>query len=142
MPSISVMTSLAPIAAALAIVLLVLLAPLTLRALLAVRRERQRGEQLEARLAAMERDRRASCGAQARAGDRLLALEQQVRMLVHGQTQLEMKTPATESYRHAISLVERGASTDELVSSCGLARGEAELVHLLHATSGTQSDAA
>lgn len=102
---------------------------------LALRRERAARVALEARVASLEGDHRVLCAAQARVGDRLLEVEQQVRGLLQGQTQLEMKAPATESYRHAISLVERGASTDELVSSCGLARGEAELVHLIHAAS-------
>ncbi len=102
---------------------------------LALVRERRARAALESRLVSLERDHRAACGAEAAVGDRLLAVEQQVRTLVRGQTQLEMKAPATESYRHAITLVERGASTEELVSRCGLARGEAELVHLIHATS-------
>jgi predicted ATPase len=104
-------------------------------ALAAFVHERRARLALERRLDTVERDHRAALGAQAQAGDRLLEVERQVRTLVHGQTQLEMKAPVGESYRHAITLVERGASTDELVSRCGLARGEAELVHLIHAAS-------
>lgn len=105
----------------------------------ALAHERRARATLARRIESLERDHRAACGAEAEVGDRLLEVEQQVRALVHGQTQLEMKAPASESYRHAITLVERGASTEDLVSRCGLARGEAELVHLIHAAAAARA---
>jgi uncharacterized protein DUF2802 len=43
---------------------------------------------------------------------------------------------ATPGYQIAIRLAKSGASCDELVSNCGLARGEAELLQRLHGGSG------
>ena len=36
------------------------------------------------------------------------------------------------SYEHAIHLVQKGADVNDLVNSCGLSQGEADLVNLLH----------
>ncbi len=36
------------------------------------------------------------------------------------------------SYEHAIHLVQKGVDVNELVSTCGLSQGEADLVNLLH----------
>jgi len=41
-------------------------------------------------------------------------------------------TTMTPGYQVAISLARSGASREELMSGCGLSRGEAELVHRLH----------
>jgi uncharacterized protein DUF2802 len=38
----------------------------------------------------------------------------------------------TPGYQVAIRLARSGASREELMSGCGLSRGEAELVHRLH----------
>jgi hypothetical protein len=38
----------------------------------------------------------------------------------------------TPGYQVAIRLARSGASREELISGCGLSRGEAELVHRLH----------
>lgn len=80
----------------------------------------------------LERDLRALCTTASRAGDRLLKVEQETRKLMERQDQVEMRAPTTGHFQHAIALVQRGASTEDLVANCGLARGEAELLHLLH----------
>jgi Protein of unknown function (DUF2802) len=41
-------------------------------------------------------------------------------------------TTVTPGYQVAIRLARSGASREELMSGCGLSRGEAELVHRLH----------
>ncbi len=62
----------------------------------------------------------------------LTHLEQQVQHLSGRQNQLELRDPVRQTYEPAIRMVRRGADVEELVSSCGLARGEAELITMLH----------
>lgn len=59
-------------------------------------------------------------------------LERQMQHLSGRQNQLELRDPITQTYEPAIRLVRKGADVEELVSTCGLARGEAELIMMLH----------
>jgi|GEM_PF-6323306 len=90
------------------------------------------------RVAQLERDLRASCAAQARAGDRLIATERELRRIAGGQSRLEMRAPAGGSYRQAVSLASHGADIDELIESCGLTRAEAELLGRVHGGQASQ----
>jgi len=87
---------------------------------------------LQGRVAQLERDWRALCTAQAQAGDRLVIAERELRRIAGGQSRLEMRAPSAGSYRQAASLASHGAGIDELVETCGLARGEAELLSRVH----------
>lgn len=64
--------------------------------------------------------------------DRIAQLERQVQHLSRRQNQLELRDPVTQTYEPAIRMVRKGADVEELVSTCGLARGEAELIMMLH----------
>ncbi len=63
---------------------------------------------------------------------RLTDLEQQLRLLEQRQDQSGLGQPADGAYKMAIKLARRGAAVDDLVLTCGLSRGEAELVFRLH----------
>ncbi|MFZ0257192.1 MAG: DUF2802 domain-containing protein [Gammaproteobacteria bacterium] len=67
--------------------------------------------------------------------ERLRTTERRVREVMERQNRLEMMAPSTERFKHGIALVQRGASAEELMATCGLARGEAELLYLLHRSS-------
>lgn len=71
-------------------------------------------------------------GALHRQGIRLQALERQMQGVIDRQNRLDMRAPSGERFKHAIALVQRGASADEIMSTCGLAREEAQLMCLLH----------
>ena len=60
----------------------------------------------------------------------LAHLEQRAHLLTRRQDQLEMKEPATQSYRQASKMMNKGAELEEVIADCGIARGEAELVAL------------
>lgn len=66
------------------------------------------------------------------AGRRQLAVERDIDQLRHRQDQLELRMADAQSYGQAEQLVKRGAGMEELISSCGLSRGEAELVMRMH----------
>lgn len=62
---------------------------------------------------------------------RLAELERQLRQIGEQQK----RPDARETHPHyepAIRLARKGADVDDLVATCGLARGEAELIALLH----------
>jgi hypothetical protein len=67
--------------------------------------------------------------------ERLGMTERRVREAMERQDRLEMMAPSTERFRHAIALVQRGAGAEELMATCRLPRGEAELLYLLHRSS-------
>ena len=63
---------------------------------------------------------------------RLMQLERQ---LAGANTQHEKPAPAApigQAYEVAVNLVRKGADTDELMETCGLSRGEAELISGLY----------
>ncbi|MDO9372443.1 MAG: DUF2802 domain-containing protein [Gammaproteobacteria bacterium] len=71
----------------------------------------------------------------------LAHLEQQVQHLSGRQNQLELRDPVRQTYEPAIRMVRKGADVEELVSTCGLARGEAELIMMLHRNAAITGEA-
>lgn len=113
-------------------VLVAVLALAQIYQLLAIRRLRRRLHVREDQTARQHDDFAALCKASVGAGDHLVRLEQQVRRLTERQDQMEMRTGGDRPYTQAIQMVQRGASVADLVSRCGLTRGEAELIAMLH----------
>jgi hypothetical protein len=83
------------------------------------------------RLKQMEQELGALCSAAAGAGDHLLKLEQKVKRIIERQNLLELRASTDRPYTQASQLVHRGADIEELVDSCGLTRGEAELLVMM-----------
>ena len=96
------------------------------------RRLKKRVAAQDAFLCTLERDMQAVCRGAKGMGDTVIRLEQKLRLLAERQDSLDLREPNSQIYNHAITLAHRGASIDELIESCGLARNEAELIHLLH----------
>ena len=69
-------------------------------------------------------------------GDELQALQQLAAPLPERLSKLEQSDPAMISYIQASRLVTLGASVEDLTQSCGLTKGEAELVSKLHKARG------
>jgi hypothetical protein len=65
-------------------------------------------------------------------GRRLRGVEARLNITAEKQQELENRDPGTLAYNQAAKLMEMGAEVDDLVSSCGIARPEAELMALLH----------
>lgn len=103
--------------------------------LAAIRRLRKQQHSREDQNTRQRDDFAALCKASVGAGDHLVKLEQQVRRLIERQDQIEMRTAGDRPYTQAIQMVQRGADVSELVSNCGLTRGEAELIAMLHGVS-------
>lgn len=84
----------------------------------------ERVQQLEQELAAL-------CNASVGAGEHVLRLEAQVQRIIERQSGLEMRSAGDRPYSQASQLVNKGANIDELVGTCGLTRGEAELLVMM-----------
>ena len=61
-------------------------------------------------------------------GDRLRQQQKQVRSMIERQDNLEISDSSNTSYKQAMVLLQKGASTDELFDACDLSRGELELM--------------
>lgn len=100
--------------------------------LVALRRLRRQLHSRDDQTTRTRDDFAALCKASVGAGDHLVRLEQQVRRLTERQDQIEMRNVGDRPYTQAIQMVQSGADVSELISRCGLTRGEAELIAMLH----------
>jgi len=93
--------------------------------------QRQRAAD-EAAAKALQSDLGALSAVIAGLGSRLVRIEQQLQGVSERQDQLELRPGGERSYSHAIRMVQKGADVNELVASCGINRGEAELLLRVH----------
>jgi Protein of unknown function (DUF2802) len=72
--------------------------------------------------------------------ERLHSHQHQFQNIAERQDKLEVSEPGNGGYKQAIALFNRGASEDEMLSTCDLSRGEINLItHLQKAKSQNQS---
>ena len=84
-----------------------------------------------------ERDLRFSALTLKDTDSRVMTLERNARTLKDAQHHLESRSNGGPgNYGQAITLVKRGWRIEDLITNCGLTRGEAELVYLLHGPGG------
>jgi hypothetical protein len=93
-------------------------------------RLRSRLEQQDDTIKSLQKDVATVCSGAVNMGGHLAQLDQRTHQILQRQDQLELQEPAQQSYRHAAKMLHKGAALDEVVSNCGLARGEAELIAL------------
>ncbi|WJW74550.1 DUF2802 domain-containing protein [Thiohalobacter sp. IOR34] len=89
-------------------------------------------QRLEGELERVGQDLAGLCKSSVGAGDHLMQLEYRVRRLTERQDQAELRGAGDRPYSHAIQRVQQGASAETLIEECGLTRGEAELILMLH----------
>lgn len=87
----------------------------------------------------LQNDMRALCNAAVGMGDRVNQMERRLRQLSERQEalglrqdQLNQEDPEARTYSQAIKMAHKGAGVDDLIEVCGLSRGEAELVAMMH----------
>lgn len=68
-------------------------------------------------------------------GDRIKQQQKQVRCIIERQDNLEISDSSNTSYKQAMVLLQKGASTDELIEACDLSRGELDLLARLKTAS-------
>jgi hypothetical protein len=119
-----------------------LMAALALVALIAVAgiaAQRRAAARQDAVLRSLQNDLRALCNAAVGMGDRVNQMERRLRQVAERQEalglrqdQLNQEDPEARSYTQAIKMAHKGAAVDDLIEVCGLSRGEAELVAMMH----------
>ncbi len=81
----------------------------------------------------LKRDLRALTSAALGVGERVLQVERNQTNKGDNVNKITKYSHNNEvSYEHAIHLVQKGVEVNELIDSCGLSQGEADLVSLLH----------
>lgn len=93
----------------------------------------------QAQVAALNTDVTGLCAGAVGVGKRLARIERGLRLQDERQDKLEMRDSDLQAYGQATRLAHRGADAAELVRSCGISQGEAELIVSLH---GMTSNAA
>ena len=83
------------------------------------------------RIRQLDQELAALCSASVGAGEHVLRLEQQMQRIIERQNGLEMRSTSDRPYNQASQLVNKGANIEELVDTCGLTRGEAELLVMM-----------
>ena len=64
--------------------------------------------------------------------EKLDEIEKRSRRLTERLEQLELREQNQRQYEQAIKLIKRGSSVEEVMASCGLNRGEVELITTMH----------
>jgi len=74
----------------------------------------------------------AVCSSDMATDQRQADVERRLRQLAEKQEQLLLRDPEQGPYQHAMRLATQGASREELMKTCALTRGEADLLLALH----------
>ena len=80
----------------------------------------------------LQKDLGALCSGASGVSGHLSRVDQQVKRMIERQDKVEIQDPENRMYHQAIKMIRNGATVDELTSSCGLVRSEAELLILMH----------
>ncbi len=105
-------------------------------------RLRRRNQRLGRRILQLEQEVRALSAGSIGVGQRLAGVAQELQAALERQAELENRDPGQLPYRQAARLVGLGAGIEDLMESCGLSRGEAELLNLLQGGGVRQQNAA
>ena len=97
-----------------------------------IRRSQCRLASMNEQLENIGNDMRAMFSASKGVDKRLARMEKKLRLQTDRQDKLELHEPNLQAYGQAARLVRKGADADELVDTCGLSRGEAELIMFLN----------
>lgn len=89
--------------------------------------------QLQARQTeVLKSDMRALVSAAIGVGERVHRIEKSLKEVSHRQEVIDQTDPGAQAYQQAIKMAQKGSSIEELIDICGLTRGEAELIAMLH----------
>ncbi len=88
-------------------------------------------EQQQRRQEETATDVRALCAGAAGLSDRIQQIERRSMRISHRQEQLEQFGQRSRPYEQAVRLARKGSDVEELVTVCGLSKGEAELITMM-----------
>jgi uncharacterized protein YlxW (UPF0749 family) len=111
---------------------LLLMAGILAQTLQAMRRMRETQIRIDADVQVLRREVNSFRQGAVGLGKRLQALQRRLQSSERRQEDMEFKDVGNIAITHANKLVQMGAATDELMSTCGLSQAEAKLVSLMH----------
>lgn len=97
-----------------------------------LRRNKHQLAAMQANIQGLNNNLRAMFSASVGLDKRVARIEKKARMQSERQDKLELHEPNLQVYGQAARLVRKGADLDEVVNTCGLSRGEAELILYLN----------
>lgn len=103
-----------------------------------LRRTQRQLDGMERQVLSLGSDLRAMFSASKGVDKRLARMEKKLKIQTERQDKLELHEPNMQAYGQAARLVRKGADANELVDTCGLSRGEAELIMFLNAEQSLQ----
>jgi hypothetical protein len=103
-------------------------------------RQKKLAHELEEHLYTLQSDVRALVSAAVGVGEKIFQFEKQMKQIAERQEQLDLSDSSSQPYQQAIKMSQKGASVSELIEICGLTRGEAELIAILHRMDNQDSD--
>lgn len=99
---------------------------------ISAQRQRRHSHELEDHLYTLQSDVRALVSAAVGVGEKIFHFEKQMKQIAERQEQIDLTDSSSQPYQQAIKMSQKGASVSELIEICGLTRGEAELIAILH----------
>ncbi len=112
--------------------LVILSAVVLVVSLLVSRQNVARIRSLEKQLKQARNDLKALTTASVGVGGRVLELERRLRRMAEKQKQVDLYDSANQAYDQAIDMAKQGVKIDDIVTSCGISRNEAELIQMMH----------
>jgi hypothetical protein len=101
---------------------------------LVLRLHQQRIKLLEQTLSALQSQLAMASDSGIGVGRKVVAMERRLHATEQKQKEIESTDLQKVSYNEAVRLIGMGAEVDDLVTSCGLTRAEANLLQTLHAS--------
>ena len=100
--------------------------------MLRLRLREQEDALLRQEVARLRDDLGALCSGAVGVSERVARIEGKLQRVSERQEQMESATPESQPYDQAVELARKGANAEELVKQCGLTKGEADLVVMMH----------
>ncbi len=96
------------------------------------KRLKQQAYVTEAALAEMAKEVAQLRGYLSEPVNKLFEIEQRNKRLTERLEQLELRDKSNKQFGEAASLLSKGTSIEEIMARCGISRGEAELISVMH----------
>ena len=107
--------------------------------LVKLRNLKQSNRSLRRRVHDLEDDIKVLFSTTSNMGEQLKSIQHTNKILREQQEQLSLKEPSQQSYRNAIQQIRSGETTNKIVETSGLSRGEVELLRILNASESGKS---
>ncbi len=89
--------------------------------------------QINTRLEHLQSNLADVCAGLTKVDDKTSSIEKRIKQVYERQDRIAMSEQSERPYSQAIKMVQNGASENDLMKTCGMTEGEAQLIVMLHA---------